>query len=124
MASHLLAIVGPLGFWEITIILVIVLLVFGPKGLPKLARSLGQAMREFRDAASRMTDSISREAEEDSRRERSRQEDRELPGPSGHPHPEEDTPEETRPAAEPEQADKPKSEEDPESAARTSDPPR
>ena len=38
---------GPL---EIIIILVIVLLIFGPKRLPDLGRSLGRGMREFKDS--------------------------------------------------------------------------
>ncbi len=38
---------GPL---EIIIILVIVLIVFGPKRLPDLGRSLGRGMREFKDS--------------------------------------------------------------------------
>ena len=37
-----------LGAPELLIILVIVLLVFGGAKLPKLARSLGEAQREFR----------------------------------------------------------------------------
>jgi sec-independent protein translocase protein TatA len=39
--------VGPL---EIIIVLVIVLLSFGPKRLPDLGRSLGSGMREFKDS--------------------------------------------------------------------------
>ena len=35
---------------EIIIILVIVLIVFGPKRLPDLGRSLGRGMREFKDS--------------------------------------------------------------------------
>jgi len=38
-----------LGSTELLIILVIVLLVFGGAKLPKLARSLGQAQKEFKD---------------------------------------------------------------------------
>jgi sec-independent protein translocase protein TatA len=38
---------GPL---EIGIVLLIVLVVFGPKRLPQLGRSLGSGMREFKDA--------------------------------------------------------------------------
>jgi sec-independent protein translocase protein TatA len=38
---------GPL---EIVILLVIVLLIFGPKRLPDLGRSLGRGMREFKDS--------------------------------------------------------------------------
>ncbi len=39
--------IGPL---EIIIVLVIVLLIFGPKRLPDLGRSLGRGMREFKDS--------------------------------------------------------------------------
>lgn len=39
--------VGP---FEIIIVLVIVLLIFGPKRLPDLGRSLGRGMREFKDS--------------------------------------------------------------------------
>jgi len=41
--------VGPL---ELIIVLVIVLLIFGPKRLPGLGRSLGSGMREFKDSIS------------------------------------------------------------------------
>jgi sec-independent protein translocase protein TatA len=40
----------PFGWPEIIIILVIVLLVFGPKRLPMLGRQLGGGMREFKDS--------------------------------------------------------------------------
>jgi len=39
--------IGPL---EIIIVLVIVLVIFGPKRLPDLGRSLGSSMREFKDS--------------------------------------------------------------------------
>jgi sec-independent protein translocase protein TatA len=39
-----------LGLPEILIVLVIVLVVFGPKRLPDLGRSLGSGMREFKDS--------------------------------------------------------------------------
>jgi len=41
---------GWIGPWEIAILLVIVLLVFGPKRLPEMGRSLGRGMREFKDS--------------------------------------------------------------------------
>lgn len=37
-----------IGLTEILIILVIVLILFGPKKLPELARSIGSAVREYR----------------------------------------------------------------------------
>ena len=39
--------IGPL---ELVIVLVIVLVIFGPKRLPGLGRSLGTGMREFKDS--------------------------------------------------------------------------
>jgi sec-independent protein translocase protein TatA len=39
-----------IGALEIAIILVIVLIIFGPKRLPDLGRSLGRGMREFKDS--------------------------------------------------------------------------
>ncbi|MGI8660745.1 MAG: Sec-independent protein translocase subunit TatA/TatB [Thermoleophilaceae bacterium] len=38
------------GIAEIAIVLVIVLVIFGPKRLPDLGRSLGSGMREFKDS--------------------------------------------------------------------------
>jgi len=36
--------------WELLLILLVVLLVFGPKRLPEMGRSLGRGMREFKDS--------------------------------------------------------------------------
>jgi len=41
---------GQLGFQELIIIFVIALLVFGPKKLPELGKSLGKGLREFKRA--------------------------------------------------------------------------
>jgi sec-independent protein translocase protein TatA len=41
---------GPIGFNEILIILVIILLLFGAKKIPELMRGVGRGMREFKDA--------------------------------------------------------------------------
>ena len=40
----------PFGPLEIGIVLLIVLVIFGPKRLPDLGRSLGSSMREFKDS--------------------------------------------------------------------------
>jgi sec-independent protein translocase protein TatA len=36
--------------WELLILLVVILLVFGPKRLPEMGRQLGKGMREFKDS--------------------------------------------------------------------------
>ena len=41
---------GWIGLPELLILLVVVLLVFGPKRLPEMGRSLGKGMREFKDS--------------------------------------------------------------------------
>ena len=43
---------GSLGTGELLIVLIIILLVFGGAKLPKLARSLGQAQKEFKSGLS------------------------------------------------------------------------
>jgi sec-independent protein translocase protein TatA len=46
-----------LGPTELLIVLLIVLLIFGGSQLPKLARSMGQAAKEFRDGVSAVSSS-------------------------------------------------------------------
>jgi sec-independent protein translocase protein TatA len=36
--------------WELLLLALVVLLVFGPKRLPEMGKSLGKGMREFKDA--------------------------------------------------------------------------
>lgn len=45
--------IGPL---EIAIVLVIVLVIFGPKRLPQLGRSVGRGIRELKDSLSGSSD--------------------------------------------------------------------
>jgi len=47
-----------IGLQELVLIFVIALLVFGPKNLPQLGRSLGRAMREFRRASEEFRSTI------------------------------------------------------------------
>jgi TatA/E family protein of Tat protein translocase len=52
---------GSLGFAEILFILVLALLVFGPRRLPEVGRTLGKTLREFRRATSDLKRSVERE---------------------------------------------------------------
>src|SRR5260370_26266454 len=47
-----------IGLQELVLIFVIALLLFGPKNLPQLGRSLGRAMREFRRASDEFRSTI------------------------------------------------------------------
>ncbi len=49
---------GGLGTWEILLVLLVVLLVFGAKRIPEIAQGLGKGIREFRKAAKEVQDEI------------------------------------------------------------------
>jgi sec-independent protein translocase protein TatA len=55
---------GSIGFSEILVLFVIALLIFGPRKLPEIARSVGQAMREFKKAGEEVTRSLEEPVEE------------------------------------------------------------
>ena len=65
-----------LGPWEILLILVVVLILFGAKRLPELARGLGLGINEFRDAVDSSKKEIidGLEAESETNREKDSEE--------------------------------------------------
>lgn len=52
---------GPLGWQETVVILIVALVVFGPRKLPELGKTLGKAMTEFRRASSELRTTWKRE---------------------------------------------------------------
>jgi TatA/E family protein of Tat protein translocase len=56
---------GSLGIQELIFIFVIALLIFGPKRLPQIGRTLGKGMAEFRRASNELKRSIEREVDLD-----------------------------------------------------------
>jgi len=53
-----------IGIWEILLILIVVLVVLGPRRLPEIARTLGRAVRAIKKASTDLTTTLSRELEE------------------------------------------------------------
>ncbi len=43
---------GSIGWTGLIVILVVLLLIFGPKRLPEIGRAVGRGMREFKDSVS------------------------------------------------------------------------
>ena len=58
LMTNTLAFIGGLGGPEIAVIFVIVLLLFGAKKIPELARGLGKSMGEFKRARDEFEDEI------------------------------------------------------------------
>lgn len=46
------------GGWELVIIVLVIILLFGAKKIPELARGLGKGIREFKDASKEIKDEI------------------------------------------------------------------
>jgi TatA/E family protein of Tat protein translocase len=54
LLSTLLGILGGLGGGEIVLLVLIILLLFGAKRIPDLARGIGKGIKEFKDARNGM----------------------------------------------------------------------
>lgn len=55
---------GPIGFQEMILIALVILLLFGAKKLPELARGIGKSMGEFKKAKEDFEDEIKRGTDE------------------------------------------------------------
>lgn len=64
MSSIHLAFLGPIGGPEMIMIFVVILLLFGAKKLPELARGVGKSMGEFKKARDEFEREITRSEEE------------------------------------------------------------
>lgn len=58
------------GGWELVVIVMVVILLFGAKKIPELAKGLGRGIREFKDASKDIKDEIENSAngEEDKKK--------------------------------------------------------
>lgn len=55
---------GMIGGWEMVVILAVVLMLFGAKKLPELAKGLGQGIKEFKKATREVTDEVTQAMDE------------------------------------------------------------
>jgi TatA/E family protein of Tat protein translocase len=60
---------GSIGMPELVIILVIALVIFGPRKLPELGRSLGKSLGEFKRASNELRNTLEEEVRVDEQRE-------------------------------------------------------
>jgi sec-independent protein translocase protein TatA len=60
---------GPIGMPEMLVILVIALVVFGPRKLPELGRSLGKSLNEFKRASNELRSTLEDEVRTEEQKE-------------------------------------------------------
>jgi sec-independent protein translocase protein TatA len=59
---------GPIGFPEMLVILVVALIIFGPRKLPELGRSLGKSINEFKRASNELRSTLDDEIRAEERK--------------------------------------------------------
>jgi len=62
--NPVLAFIGPIGWPELLVILVLVLIVFGPRRLPEIADAIGKSINKFRAASREATTEVRRELDD------------------------------------------------------------
>lgn len=75
---------GPIGVPELLIILTIALIVFGPRKLPELGRSLGRSLNEFKRASNELRHTLDEEIRVEEQKSTERQQ---PPSPAPPPSP-------------------------------------
>lgn len=73
---------GPIGMPELIVIMVIALIIFGPRKLPELGRSLGRSLNEFKRASNELKHTLDEEIRVEEQRSAERQTAPETPRPA------------------------------------------
>jgi sec-independent protein translocase protein TatA len=66
MTAQTIAFFGGIGWPEIVIVLIVLLLLFGGKRLPELARGLGRGLRAFKEEVTDVKDTFTKEITDES----------------------------------------------------------
>ena len=64
---------GPIGMPELIVIMLLALLIFGPRKLPELGRSLGRSLGEFKRASNELRSTLDEEIRIEEERNREKQ---------------------------------------------------
>ena len=72
---------GPIGMPELIVIMVIALIIFGPRKLPELGRSLGRSLNEFKRASNELKHTLDEEIRVEEQKSTERQQPPDVPRP-------------------------------------------
>jgi sec-independent protein translocase protein TatA len=70
---------GPIGMPELIVILVIALIIFGPRKLPELGKSLGRSLNEFKKASTDLQNTLEQEIKIEEQKEAADKAKKETP---------------------------------------------
>jgi sec-independent protein translocase protein TatA len=73
---------GSIGMPELVIILVIALIIFGPRKLPELGKSLGKSINEFKKASTELQNTLEKEIQIEEQKERDEKQAKAAPTPA------------------------------------------
>ena len=76
---------GPIGMPELIVILVIALIIFGPRKLPELGKSLGKSIAEFKRASNELKNTLEEEIRTEEVKTATRQQAPVSPAPAAEP---------------------------------------
>ncbi len=65
MLNSTLLLLGGLSGWEVVLIVLVVLLLFGGKKIPELMKGLGKGVRSFKEGMNEVTDELNKPVEKD-----------------------------------------------------------
>lgn len=63
--NNVFAFIGGLGGTEVMVIMLVILLLFGAKRIPELAKGLGKGIREFKDATKEIKNEVENAVKDD-----------------------------------------------------------
>ena len=72
---------GSIGMPELIVIMVIALIIFGPRKLPELGRSLGRSLNEFKRASNELKHTLDEEIRVEEQKSTERQQPPDIPRP-------------------------------------------
>jgi len=82
---------GPIGMPELIVILVIALIIFGPRKLPELGKSLGRSLNEFKKASTDLQNTLEQEIKIEEQKEAAAKVTAEPPPPADETAPPQET---------------------------------